>query len=92
MAATFGIFVFICLNTVRISGYDDISKFKTTAQSSLKEDNQHFSPEKAVDKDISTCSSTGADNPAWWYVDLQEIKSIHDIQIHFDGTNTENGT
>ncbi|XP_061185853.1 protein draper-like [Saccostrea echinata] len=67
---------------------DDISKFKEARQSSRYEDSEVFSPDKAVDKDISTCSSTGADNPAWWYVDLQEIKSIHDIEIYFNGSQT----
>ncbi|XP_061185847.1 uncharacterized protein LOC133193951 [Saccostrea echinata] len=68
-------------------GYDNLSSFKKATQSSRNNDT-NASPARAIDRDINTCSSTGPDNPAWWYVDLQEIKSIHDIQIYFYGTDT----
>ncbi|XP_062601072.1 multiple epidermal growth factor-like domains protein 10, partial [Saccostrea cucullata] len=71
-------------------GYDNLSSFKKATQSSRNNDT-NASPARAVDRDITTCSSTGADNPAWWYVDLEEIKSIHDIQVYFYGTDTANG-
>ncbi|XP_062593163.1 receptor-type tyrosine-protein phosphatase alpha-like [Saccostrea cucullata] len=66
-----------------------MSSFKKATQSSRNNDT-NASPARAVDKDITTCSSTWADNPAWWYVDLEEIKSIHDIQVFFNGTDTAN--
>ncbi|XP_062595637.1 uncharacterized protein LOC134256989 [Saccostrea cucullata] len=68
-------------------GYDSFLSYKKATQSSRNNDT-NVSPARAVDRDITTCSSTGADNPAWLYVDLQEIKSIHDIKIYFYGTDT----
>ncbi|XP_062602743.1 multiple epidermal growth factor-like domains protein 11, partial [Saccostrea cucullata] len=59
---------------------NDISAFKPTKQQGLQRTDL---AENAVDRSLSTCSSTYLSNPAWWYVDLQKVKSIYDVQIYF---------
>ncbi|XP_062575142.1 multiple epidermal growth factor-like domains protein 10, partial [Saccostrea cucullata] len=77
--------IFICLllkfSTVNFSlGYDDISAFKATKQQGRQITDV---AENAVDRSLSTCSSTDATTPAWWYVDLGKVKSIYDVEVYF---------
>ncbi|XP_061188715.1 multiple epidermal growth factor-like domains protein 10 [Saccostrea echinata] len=59
---------------------DDISANKPTKQSG----NQITDvSQNAVDRSISTCSSTDVSETTWWYVDLQKVKSIYDVEIYF---------
>ncbi|XP_062609944.1 multiple epidermal growth factor-like domains protein 10, partial [Saccostrea cucullata] len=69
----------ICLRYTIFRTYD-ISAFKPTKQQGLQRTDL---AENAVDRSLSTCSSTYLSNPAWWYVDLQKVKSIYDVQIYF---------
>ncbi|XP_062575161.1 multiple epidermal growth factor-like domains protein 10 isoform X6 [Saccostrea cucullata] len=70
---------FVCMDISL--GYDDISAYKPTKQG---HDRQILDvAANVVDRSFSTCSTTGASNPSWWYVDLQKVKSIYDVEIYF---------
>ncbi|XP_062575165.1 cell death abnormality protein 1-like [Saccostrea cucullata] len=78
----FFICLFIQFVAVGISlGYDDISAYKPTGQRTYL--GKKGSPQKAVDRSLSTCSTKHFTIPEWWYVDLGKVKSIYDIQIYF---------
>ncbi|XP_062580650.1 multiple epidermal growth factor-like domains protein 10 isoform X2 [Saccostrea cucullata] len=84
--------IFSCLlfklSIVNISfGYDDISAHKPTEQSTIY--TKTDVSQNAVDRSLFTCSTTDSSNPAWWYVDLQKVKSIYDVEIYFRLYGTE---
>ncbi|XP_061165859.1 uncharacterized protein LOC133174779 [Saccostrea echinata] len=63
------------------AGYDDISAHKPTKQG--LDDQILDVAQNVVDRSLSTCTTTAYSNPAWWYVDLEKVKSIYDVEIYF---------
>ncbi|XP_062609885.1 multiple epidermal growth factor-like domains protein 10 [Saccostrea cucullata] len=58
----------------------DISAFKPTKQQGVQ---TRDVAANAVDRSLSTCSSTYLSSLAWWYVDLRKVKSIYDVEIYY---------
>ncbi|XP_056014351.1 multiple epidermal growth factor-like domains protein 10 isoform X2 [Ostrea edulis] len=71
--------------------YEHLSKDRTAAQSTTWPCNgcTTYSPNNAVDGDISTCMRANVFGPTtpyktvWWYVDLEDTMSIFNIRIQF---------